>query len=267
MPLDHSHSKQSFTNNVKTLMNDVGKSPHVQSRKQALAIAFATDREPKGRAMGGVAPGMPGLGQMANPGGIMSQAFNPAGPPGAAQPQGVVPQAMMGQPDQMNAGMPGVRGLATGGIAGPKMFKGPIVSSVPGRTDNHEAHVPSGSFVIPADIVSGHGQGNTLAGMNTLQKLFKMGPHASAPKVGGASSLPKLAKGGGASSHVGKPVKVLLAGGEVVVPPENAHETMCRITGKKLTLDEAHSAMDKWIINERKKLVKTLKKLPPPAKD
>ena len=99
----------------------------------------------------------------------------------------------------MQPGPAGARPFAAGGGVAPqhKTFSGPIVSAVPGRTDKHLTQVPSGSFVIPADIVSGHGEGNTLAGMNTLQKLFKMGPHANPSHIPGASSaMHKLAKGG-----------------------------------------------------------------------
>ena len=51
MPLDKSGTKQGFEKNVKTLMGEVGMSPHVQSQKQALAIAYATKR--RARAEGG----------------------------------------------------------------------------------------------------------------------------------------------------------------------------------------------------------------------
>jgi hypothetical protein len=44
MPLEHSKSKAAFKRNVSTLMDEVGQSPHVKSRKQALAIAYATQR-------------------------------------------------------------------------------------------------------------------------------------------------------------------------------------------------------------------------------
>jgi hypothetical protein len=250
----------------------------------------------KGRAFGGVAPMM---GQAFNP--MMPNSMpgtNPATemnnnpamqpmsqPPINGQTAGVAPPAMMAAPNGLNAGMlglnagvlglAGARPFASGGVASLPLpidhtntFKGPIVSRVPGRTDNHETKVPSGSFVIPADIVSAHGQGNTLAGMDTLQKLFRMGPHANASSIPKTiNAIHKRAKGGGTERHMGQPVKVLLAGGEIVVPPENVHETMCRITGKKLTLDQSHQALDAWVISQRKKLVKTLKKLPGPAKD
>ena len=54
MPLIHSKSDKAFKQNVSTLMGEVGKSPHVQSREQALAIAYSTKR--RGRQMGGTAP-------------------------------------------------------------------------------------------------------------------------------------------------------------------------------------------------------------------
>lgn len=51
MPLTHSKSARAFKSNVSTLMREVGKSPKVKSRDQALAIAFDIKR--RGRAAGG----------------------------------------------------------------------------------------------------------------------------------------------------------------------------------------------------------------------
>ena len=42
----------------------------------------------------------------------------------------------------------------------------------PGRTDDLEISVPGESFVVPADIVSALGQGNTEAGFKQLELLF-----------------------------------------------------------------------------------------------
>ena len=47
MPLKSGKSKKDFQSNVETLMKEVGKSPHVQSREQALAIAYSKKREGK----------------------------------------------------------------------------------------------------------------------------------------------------------------------------------------------------------------------------
>jgi hypothetical protein len=51
MPLVSGSSPEAFRQNVSTLMGEIGKSPHVQSREQALAIAYAKQR--RGRAEGG----------------------------------------------------------------------------------------------------------------------------------------------------------------------------------------------------------------------
>ena len=214
------------------------------------------------RAMGGVAP-------------MLGQASAPMAPGGLGA---AMPQMAPGMPPQginapMASGMP-LR-ASGGGVPGikpdkpVKMTTGPLVSSVPGRTDLHYTHVPSGSYVIPADIVSGHGQGNTLAGMNALHNLFRMGSAGKSltknfpGKPVGAAKFSK----GGADHHVGLPVRVKLAGGEIVLEPHHVHETMQRLKKRKMSLDEAHKEMDKWVVDERKKLVKTLKKLPGPVKN
>ena len=57
MPLQRSSSPQAFKTNVRTLMGEVGKSPHVQSRQQALAIAYETQRR-AGRQEGGSVGGL-----------------------------------------------------------------------------------------------------------------------------------------------------------------------------------------------------------------
>src|SRR5271166_2054109 len=51
MPLVKSSSEPAFKQNVRTLMGEIGKSPHVKDRSQALAIAYATKR--RGRKSGG----------------------------------------------------------------------------------------------------------------------------------------------------------------------------------------------------------------------
>lgn len=155
------------------------------------------------------------------------------------------------------------------GLSSPRPTKarvttGTLLSAVPGRTDHHATHVPSGSYVIPADIVSGRGQGNTIAGAKALEKLFKMGPYGTKPmpiKAGaGAPRRPQMRAEGGPTESEAQPVRVNLAGGEIVVPPENLLEAV------HPDLKTAHEIMDKWVLNERKKLRKTLAKLPGPAK-
>ena len=72
---------------------------------------------------------------------------------------------------------------------------------------------------------------------------------------------------GKSDDHIGTPVRVNLAGGELVIPPEHVLETVRRITGKGYTLSQAHEILDKWVLHERTNLRKTLAKLPGPVKD
>ena len=62
MPLIHSSSPAALKKNMGVLMGDIGKSPHVQSRAQAIAIGLSTQRRAKaaGHADGGVA-NLPGF--------------------------------------------------------------------------------------------------------------------------------------------------------------------------------------------------------------
>lgn len=73
-----------------------------------------------------------------------------------------------------------------GMLAEQNMFQGPIKSKVPGRTDKLRLDVKPGSYIMPADIVSGIGEGNTDAGHAMVKALFT--PHGlggSGGKMGG----------------------------------------------------------------------------------
>ena len=122
---------------------------------------------------------------------------------------------------------------------------GPIHSPVAGRTDHLPMHVPSGSYVIPADIVSSLGEGNTMAGYRAVKMMFREAPKGA------------YAAGGG----VGEPVPIVAAGGEYVLSPDEV------IWAGKGDLDAGHRALDNWITGTRKELIKTLQKLPGPKKD
>lgn len=224
MPLQHSGSPQAFKANVKTLMDERGKSPHVKDSSQALAIAYALKRRGAKRAAGGLAP------------------FKPA----STNP----PFYVRNEARQMS-------------------HVGPINSVVPGRTDNHPLRVPSSSYVLPADHVSSLGQGNTSAGMQILGRMF---PGSSGGPYGatgggiahgpGAPRPPRLMSDRGGSrgeGHAG-PVDIMAAGGEFVVSPAD----VARIGGGDVK--HGHNVLDEWVKANRKLHVKTLRKLPGPAK-
>jgi hypothetical protein len=142
---------------------------------------------------------------------------------------------------------------ASGGAA--KVFHGPINAPIPGRTDRLPIHVYAGSYVIPADVVSGMGEGNTAAGNRAIDKMFSGG------RV-------KRAKGGmakyGLVGHYHEPrsiVPVIVAGGEYILTPEEVEEV------GDGDMDKGHKELDKFVIEQRNMLRKKLAKLPGPAQD
>lgn len=85
---------------------------------------------------------------------------------------------------------------------GPHIHSGPIHSPVAGRTDHLPMHVESGSYVLPADIVSAGGEGNTIAGFKILRRMFGGQPYGGGAspygQSGGVYGSPgEYAKGGG----------------------------------------------------------------------
>lgn len=135
-----------------------------------------------------------------------------------------------------NKGKPTPPGGAT------KVFSGPIKAPVAGRTDHLPIHVPSGSYVVPADIVSAIGEGNTETGFAILDHMIKIRSNGEAPKTG-------------------SPVPIVAAGGEYVIPP------IAVINFGGGDMDSGHKALDEWVKSERAKTIKTLSKLPGPKKD
>jgi len=127
---------------------------------------------------------------------------------------------------------------AEGGASEAKTFVGPIHSPVAGRTDHLPMHVPSGAYVIPADIVSALGEGNTMAGFRILNKMFGrqiLGPEPA--------------------------TEIIAAGGEYVLSPS----TVKRV-GQGI-LEQGHRIFDDLIKKYRAKTVETLKNLPGPKRD
>ncbi len=105
--------------------------------------------------------------------------------------------------------------------------------------------VAAGSYVVPAHVVSGLGQGNTLAGLEHLHKMFP-DRHVARRAYGGKTP--------------GQAVPINAAGGEFVVTPE-------QIMSKYGSLEKGHKALDDFCKTYTKKLVKQISKLPGPARD
>lgn len=124
-----------------------------------------------------------------------------------------------------------------------KFHVGPIKAVVAGRTDHLPIHVPSGSYVIPADIISAIGEGNTENG-------FEIIDHMVNSRTGGRKDYSKT-----------EPVAIVAAGGEYVIPPDAV------AAFGEGDIDKGHSALDDFVRSERKKTIKTLKSLPGPKVD
>jgi hypothetical protein len=140
---------------------------------------------------------------------------------------------------------------------------GPIHSNVAGRTDHLPVHVPSGSYVIPADVVSSMGEGNTMSGFKQIRRMFSGVPYAGGSAPYGQSGKPynhqvALKANGG---EVDNGVPVVVAGGEYVIAP---HEVVWAGDGD---IDAGHKALDDFVTGTRAKTIKTLKSLPGPKKD
>jgi len=151
---------------------------------------------------------------------------------------------------------------------GIKPHVGPIHSPVAGRTDHLPMHVPSGAYVVPADIISAMGEGNTMAGFRVANSIFHpivkpssmFNPKPYMSGLPGASAylgLPGKAKGGSTEAAPSL-VPIIAAGGEYVIPPE----VVIRIGNGDM--DAGHKELDDFVVKMRAKTVHTLRKLPPP---
>jgi hypothetical protein len=138
--------------------------------------------------------------------------------------------------------------------SGGKVYTGEIRSPVPGRTDRLNVHVPGGAYVIPADVVSSLGEGNTEAGYEVIKKMW--GPDSPVGRAAGGL-IHKYGLGGPAHSGA---VPAVVAGGEYIIDPE----TVTAIGNGNIK--KGHSILDKFVVGQRKKHIKTLKSLPGPAK-
>jgi len=143
-------------------------------------------------------------------------------------------------------------------------------SSIPGRTDRIPMRARPGSYVLPADVVSGLGQGNTHAGARMWgQAIMASVPGAgtmgglrrgSMPKPPGMPGLGRpargLADGGSVDDEY---VPIITAGGEVLIDPEvvEALGNGSELLGKRKLAES--------VLKVRKQTIDHLKKLPRPV--
>ena len=141
-------------------------------------------------------------------------------------------------------------GLARGGnVRGPgsrggmsRLMRGSglVRGAMPGRSDAIEADLPKGGYVIPADVVSGMGEGNTAAGAAGLRGMISR----AAPGFANGGSVPTA--------------RVRVSSGEFYVHPHH----VAALGGGDLNRGSA--MLDSIVKTQRGNTAKSAKNLPPP---
>jgi hypothetical protein len=145
-----------------------------------------------------------------------------------------------------------------------------IHSPVPGRVDRIPMRARTGSYILPADVVSGLGQGNTYAGAKMWGQAIAhaVGPYGTtntikpgqlrAPTLRMTSKPrePAFARGGAVDDGY---TPIITAGGECLVDPEIVHALGQGDPekGKKMLADSVKKV--------RGQVVKQIKGLPGPV--
>ena len=152
-----------------------------------------------------------------------------------------------------------------------KGASGFLAGATAGRADQIKTTAPGGAYVLPADVVAGLGDGNSLAGARIMDEMLRSGPHGTPMERGARGRGPPrppsdpmlareagVAKGGGVQSGKGE-TPVALSHGEYVIHPEQVaaigggdHKRGTRI-------------LDHFVVGVRKRHIDKLKKLPPPV--
>jgi hypothetical protein len=131
--------------------------------------------------------------------------------------------------------------------AGGGPVTGLLKSPVAGRTDRLPIHVLEDSYVIPADVVSGWGQGNTDAGGKLLDNMFNK--HLQ---------LGEQYRSTGGRTAVPRQIPIVAAGGEYIVHPS----AVSAVGGGDIR--KGHSILDKMVRSKRIRTAKHMQQLPGP---
>ena len=114
---------------------------------------------------------------------------------------------------------------------------GALTGSTGGRADKLPLTVPDHSHVIPADVVSALGQGNSAHGMHVLKQMFP-----TERKIGG------------------KTTDIMASDGEYVISPSAVEKI------GKGDIEHGHKVLDHFILHVRHQNIKHLQNLPGPSK-
>lgn len=147
------------------------------------------------------------------------------------------------RPKQRKADGGGIAGMPTGpeDMIAELHPGGKFSGAGSGRGDTMQATVPEDSYIIPADIVSALGDGNTEAGSKVLDNILGIDRQA-------------------APQGTARPVPILVSSGEYQVPPEE----VARLGGGDVK--QGQDILDAFVENIRAKNINKLKKIPGPKK-
>jgi hypothetical protein len=137
-----------------------------------------------------------------------------------------------------------------------------------GRADAIRTSAPAGSYVLPADVVAGLGDGNSMAGAKVMDRILATGPHGTPlPRPSRGMGIPRPprpmpyeAKGGGVQGSGSGATAVALSHGEYVLAPHH----VIRIGHGSLS--RGHKILDKLVLELRRRNIEKLKRLPGPVR-
>lgn len=255
MPLKHGKSQNTISSNIREMVQSG------YSQKQAIAAALNTARKVKA-AGGGLYANIHAKKQRIADG--SHERMRKPGTEGAPSSQAFKDAARTAKAHGGLSFSPKKPAATPEAFRAPKATKihvGPIHSPVAGRTDHLPMHVASGSYVIPADIISALGEGNTMAGFKVAKNIFSQPFYGSGTPYRESGlpygvPAPHRAEGGEVNT-----VPIVAAGGEYVIHPRDV------VKIGNGSLDDGHKTLDHFVLQMRKKTVKTLKNLPGPKKN
>ena len=209
---------------------------------------------------------------------LMSRQMGMNQPP-PANPAPAVPAGPMMQPQAAKRGG-GIAHRAFGGSNGISIGEGSpwweraeernsdssfLGGSTLGRGDHVMSTAPAGSYVLPADVVAGLGEGNSLAGARVWDQILHSLPYGIEGS-GMSGRLPRASARsregfarGGHSKGIGAPIPVALSHGEILVSPDDV---------KRLGRGDHKSGwkvLDHFVKTARARHINELKKLAPPV--
>lgn len=126
-------------------------------------------------------------------------------------------------------------------------ISGPLEGITGGRSDRIEVPVMSGAHIIPADIVSAIGEGNSARGHDLLSKTFAKSIETRKPLKPKGGKSAKMKDGG--------TVGIRVSDGEFIVSPED----VAKVGNGDTEL--GHELLNQFIVDARQRTIAALRKI------